>query len=402
MKRRDFHKMALTVGAWGAANINVLGANDRIRVAVLGCGVRGTDHIEDIVRSNYPGVEIHTVCDVWEPALKRAVRNAMGNGRTAPKTTMHYAEVLDDADVDAVVIATPDFGHAKILKEAVEAGKDAYCEKPMAVVLKEGLDAVKAVRKQKRVVQVGTQYRSDPQHVGCAEVIHSGVLGKICRVSISQNFMEPRWRKDTGDVQEADIDWNQFQLHHKKRPFDPKRFRRWYLYRDYTNGLPGLWMSHYYNLVAWYMRDLYPEDCVALRNVFLWGDDGRETCDTLGAILHYPSGFQLDFTMSLCNSADTHCIFYGTNGKLDFWNHTISGDGGDGPSRIAEERVIPPAKVPSSHMGNFLQCIRTREDPVTPVEMGLAHSVAGIMTAESANTGSCMRFNAETLKMTRA
>lgn len=372
------------------------GANDRIRLAILGCGVRGMDLIGDVAVCKKLGVEISHVCDVWKNARDAAVGKVEKVQGTAPKAVVDYQEVLSSPDVDAVAIATPDFGHAKILKEAAEAGKDAYVEKPMAVDLKEAREAVDAVRANKRVVQAGTQWRSDGNFIGCAKVAHSGILGRVTRIAIAQNFHEPRWRKDYSMVREEDVHWEQFQLHRPQKPFSAKRFRRWYLYRDYTNGLPGLWMSHYLNLVAWYMQDMFPETAVASANVYLWrqGDDDRETADTLSCIYEYPSGFQLNFSMSLCNSADTHCVLYGTNGKLDVWKRTISGDGGAGPDQIKEEQVIPQEPT-TSHMWDFLECVRTREDPRSSVEMGYAHSVAGIMCAESIRTGQRLRYDRE-------
>jgi len=398
VKRRDFHRTAIAMGAWGltaAQAASVQGANDRIRVAVIGCGVRGSQHIPDILECRKMGVEISHVCDVWRGA-REAAAAAVKKGQDTPVQAVEdYRSILSSPETGAVVIATPDFSHAKILKEAAEAGKDAYCEKPMAVNLQEALAAVDAVRANRRVVQSGTQYSSDGNFIACANAVQSGVLGKITRIAISQNFNEPRWRKDYDDVREQDVNWPLFELHHGAHPFSAKKFRRWYLYRDYTNGLPGLWMSHFLNAVAWFMQDLFPAQAACSAAVLRWGDDGRETEDSLSAILDYPSGFQLNFSMSLCNAADTHFIIYGSNGKLDVWNRELSGDGGDGPDQIKEKRVLAPENPPNSHMADFLDCVRSRKDPRCPVEMGLAHSVAGILCAESNRLGKRLRYDRE-------
>lgn len=400
MKRRT----AIQTGALSALAFQIpsaMSANDTVRLAVLGCGVRGSQHIDEIQACSELNVEIGAVCDVWKPALEDAAEKVHDNQDARPKTYDDYRDVLNDPSIDGVVIATPDFGHAKILKEAAEAGKDAYCEKPMAVDFGEALAAVDAVREQKRVVQVGTQWRSDGKFIACANAAQSGELGKITRVSISQNFNQPRWRKPYEDVKQDDVQWDHFQMHRHKKSFDPKRFKRWYLYRDYTNGLPGLWMSHYYNFVAWAMNDLFPHTLCGSGDVYFWGDDGRETFDTIGVIAQYPSGFQLNFTMSLCNEADTHCIFYGTNGKLDAWKTTVSGDGGAGSDQIAAARTLEPVKT-TSHHWDWIECIRSRKDPRTPVEMGLAHSVAGIMTAQSIRLGKVMKYDSKQRKMWEA
>jgi len=367
-------------------------ASDKIRVAILGCGVRGMQHINEIVPCKKLGVEITHVCDVWKDAREQAaarVEKVMGN---RPEAVVDYQDILKNPNVDAVTIATPDLGHAQILKEAAEAGKDAYNEKPFAIDLPEANDAVDAVRANKRVVQCGTQWRSDPNFVGCAEVAHSGVLGKITRVAISQNFHAPRWRKDYASVKKNDVEWDLFQMKRTKDPFSAKQFKRWYLYNAYTNGLPGLWMSHYLNLVAWVMNDPIPAAAAASGKVYLWGDDGRQTSDTLSSIYDYPSGFQLNFSMSLCNSADTHCILYGTNGKLDIWKRKLSGDGGAGDKQIKEETDVAAVKI-TSHFWDFFDCIRTRKDPRSSVDMGYAHAAAGIMCAESIRTGSRVKYD---------
>lgn len=395
MKRREFNKSILAMGTAAFPVIQAIpskAGGERIRVAIIGCGVRGSQHISEIAPCKELNVEISHVCDVWQPAREQAAKRVEELMDNKPKQVIDYTDILKDPAVDAVTIATPDIGHAQILKEAAEAGKDVYCEKPMAIDLEEANQAVDAVRANKRVVQCGTQWHSDPNYAGCAKVAHSGVLGKITRIAISQNFHEPRWRKEFSTVKEQDVNWDLFQMKRVEGPFSAQKFKRWYLYRDYTNGLPGLWMSHYLNLVAWLMKDPIPATAVASGKVYLWGDDGRQTSDTLSAIYDYPSGFQLNFSMSLCNSADTHCTVYGTNGKLDVINRKLSGDGGAGDDRIKEETNVEPVKL-TSHFWNFFECMRSRQDPRSSIDMGYAHAAAGIMCAESIRSGKRVTYD---------
>ncbi len=397
MKRREFSKTTAAAGVLTVTGMNALqsmGANDRIRVGIIGCGVRGGSHISMIMGCRKQGlnVEISHICDVWSVHRNQAVEAIQKQQGKAPIAVVDYKEILSCDDVDAITIATPDHTHSRIMKEAAEAGKDIYVEKPMAIDLKGACESVDAAKKNGRVVQAGTQWRSDPNYIGCAETIQSGVLGKITRAAISQNFIQPRWRKDYSSVKKEDVDWPRFIMDAPKRPFDAKRLRRWYLYRDYSNGLPGLWMSHYLNFVSWCMEDPFPAYGVASGQVYLWGDDGRQTSDTLSAILDYPKGWQLNFSMSLCNSADTHCVFYGTNGKLEALKRKLSGDGGAGPDQIKGESDVKP--VPSTgHMHNFLECVRTREQPRSNVDAGFSHAVSGIMVAEAIRTGRRVVFD---------
>ncbi|MEJ5370301.1 MAG: Gfo/Idh/MocA family oxidoreductase, partial [Bryobacteraceae bacterium] len=161
--------------------------NDRIRLGLIGCGGRGRDLLKMVVSSG-ENAAITAVCDVWRvnrEAMAREVEMAFGQ---APFQTTRYQEILARKDVDAVLIATPDFTHPKILADAVQAGKDAYVEKPFATTFEEARMAYDAVKRTDRVVQVGTQRRSEAKFMAAAEAIRKGVIGKVTRVSMEYHF----------------------------------------------------------------------------------------------------------------------------------------------------------------------------------------------------------------------
>jgi hypothetical protein len=257
----DHHAMSRRAFVGAAASSSVAGpfaANDRINIGLIGVGGRGTNHIQDLIRLKDLNLTVSAICDVYRPNRERAAETIAKEFGSKPKTTTDYRELLGWKDMDAVVIATPDFGHPIILKAAVEAGKDAYVEKPFATSFADGKAAYLAVKNSRQVVQVGTQHRSDPLFMAAARQVQSGVLGKVTRVEMAVNFQEPRWRRPPISIKTEDIDWKMFQLGRFDNTFDPRLFREWQLFGETTNGIPGLWMSHYIDLVPciWMTRIL--------------------------------------------------------------------------------------------------------------------------------------------------
>src|ERR1019366_4679789 len=152
------------------------------------------------------------ICDVWRPNRERAVALAAKTFNVQPRQTTDYRELLSWKDVDAVIIATPDFGHSTLLKAAIEAGKDVYCEKPFGIDFAKAKAAYLTIQKSDRVVQIGTQRRSDPGHLAAAKVMHQGVLGKVTQVIVEVSYQHPRWDRPYADVRESDVAWDQFLL----------------------------------------------------------------------------------------------------------------------------------------------------------------------------------------------
>ena len=205
------------------------GADDPVRIAVVGAGGRGTDHLNEI--ATIPSaVQVVSVCDVWSIARDKASAAVQKVSGKSPALSSRYQDVLADKNVEAVIITTPDFTHARILKEAVEAGKDVYCEKPMATDFAEAKAAYTAVKNSKQVVQIGTQRRSDPGMIAVAKLIRAGILGQVTRIDIAMNFQEPRWRRDYSAVDAGQIDWDAFAFG-RNVPRDLKIWRQWQLLR---------------------------------------------------------------------------------------------------------------------------------------------------------------------------
>jgi len=381
-----------------AAASRVLGANDRIRLGVIGTGGRGGSHIRDLTKLRDLNIAIGATCDVWRPNRESGAALVEKGFGTKPRTTTDYRELLSWKDVDAVVIATPDFGHPIILQAALAAGKDAYVEKPFATTFADGKAAYLAARDSKHVVAVGTQRRSDGHFIAAAERVRDGTLGKITRIEFAMAVHAPRWKRPPETIDPADVDWKMFQLGRIEHGFDPRLLREWQLFAgETTNGIPGLWMSHYIDLVPWFTGDPYPAGAVSNGGVYLW-KDGRKTSDVFYTLLDYPGEFMVMFTMSLTNAAGIRNVWYGTRGTLDCEKWILSGEGSEAKDRIAGPTKIERVEA-SSHMHNFLECVRSRQRPRADAQAGFSHAVAGIMSATALQQGRRVRFDPAKLEI---
>jgi predicted dehydrogenase len=375
------------------------------------------------------------VCDLWSVNRERAVKTASQAYGRAPRSFQYVEELLALKDVDAIIISTADFQHAPLLKLAAEAGKDAYCEKPMANVLEEAKAARDAVRLHKRVVQIGTQHRSEPYQRAVRELIAGGALGRVSKVEVVWNYHGPRWRgrPEVKQIREADTDWRKWLLNKPYRPFDPRAYFEFRLYREFSSGIPDQWMTHAADMVHYLLDDHFPTSTVAQGGVYAWRD-GRENADTFQALLEYPKGFLMSYSTSFGNDSESFTRIMGERG-------TLINVGGEGSQRwkLVEEkgtheanpfvrrneryiklsgekrrsmswsqRVLNGAIQKTygplpfisdsnpSHMQNWLECLRSRERPNATEDDGFAHSVVAIMAARAQREGNKLYWDPET------
>src|SRR6266496_2392431 len=397
---------------------NIAGANDRIALGHIGIGSRGGDL--DLIASQLKTshhVEMIAVCDLWKVNREKAAATNAGYYGRSPRAVQHLEELLAMKDVDAVLISTPEHSHSPILKMAVEAGKDVYVEKPMGNVLSEAKAARDAVLQSKSIVQVGTQHRSEPYPQAAQKVARSGALGDVSKVEVVWNYHGPRWRgrPEVKEIREQDTDWNKWLLTKPARPFDPQMYFEFRLFKEFSSGIPDQWMSHAIDLVHWFMKDSFPRSVVAHGGIFAWRD-GRENADTFQALLEYPKGFLVSYSTSFGNDADSFTRIMGKAATLI----NLGGEGSprwkwveekgtheDDPNVKRAERFmtipgddrIPPASMgddDTSHMANWLECLRSRKPPNATVHHGFAHSVACIMAARAYREGRRLYWDART------
>ena len=365
--------------------------NARINIGLIGVGGRCQGLMGDIFHfADRNNVQITAVCDVWKKNLDSAAAKVSQRFGAEPRKFTRFGELLALKDLDAVVIATVDSSHGPILVAALEAGKDVYVEKPMCIDLPSANKALDLARANHRVVQTGTQRRSDGSYVAAATELREGAIGKLSRISAAVHVNEPRWARPYDDCKEADVDWDAYLFNQPtKGPFDPKLLRRWQLYRHFSNGLPGLWMTHYADAFHLLTGATYPVHAVALGGQYVWKED-REQADTFQALLEYPEAFLAGWAMGLGNGSGTHFTLHGTRGTLDAEKWMILPDGGTGPK--FEPRKVVPAHC-THHMENWLQCLRSRQRPAADIEYGHQHTVATVMSAIAFETGRRQRYD---------
>jgi predicted dehydrogenase len=387
----------------------IKGANDRILLGQIGVGGRGSElaWIASQLKGKY-NVEMSAVCDLWKLNREKAAARAEGVYGRAPHAYQYMEDLLAQKDIDAVIVATADFQHASILRMVAEAGNDAYCEKPMANDLAEAKAARDAVLAHNVVVQIGSQHRSEPYQVATKQLIDKGTLGQVSKVEVVWNYNGPRWRgrPEVPKLREEDTDWRKWLLHKPYRPFDPRAYFEFRLYRDFSSGIADQWLSHASDLMHYFLEDNFPKSVVAHGGVFAW-PDGRENPDTFQALLEYPKGFLFSYSSSFGNDCDSFSRIMGKNATLI----NIGGEGSprwkcveekgnheDNPFIKREEKyVMLPGSdklAPTfmgdedlSHMSNWLECLRSRKTPNASVLNGYAHSVVVIMAARAYREG---------------
>lgn len=394
LSRRGFLAASgLAAGSVMILNRSVFGANDRISIGLVGTGDRCGAHITDLgkLRESH-NVEITAVCDVWKPNRTAAAARVEKLFGKKPFQTSRFGELIGREDVQAVLIATPDFAHTPIMIDALKARKDVYVEKPMSLTIEEANEALDLARRNERVVQVGTQRRSEGCWKAARKLLDTGALGHVSRVSAANCFNHERWARDFSNCKEEDVDWPAYLFNRPTVPFDPRLLRRWHFYRMCTNGISGLWMSHLVDAAHNVMGASYPSSAVALGGIYVW-KDGREHSDVFHALLDYPEGFLFNWCMSLTNAAGTHYTLHGRYGTIDMEQKTYSGEGGE------EGKQIPAGSLESipdeNHMANWLDCIRSRQRPNADIEFGHQHSAATIMAAAALESGQRMRYDRE-------
>ncbi len=395
MKRREF---LITAAAYS----RLLGANDKIVIANVGCGRRNLLR-ELIAIKDQANIEIRAVCDTWRQRREKTaaqVKEHMGN---EPLQVVHYQDVLAMPDVDAVIIGTPDHLHAKMLTDAARAGKDVYIEKPVAMNMAELVEAVEAVKKHQRIVQVGTQMRSYPQSAAARQFVTSGKLGKILKVEQARNGYEPYWQSYGGEEwaetpAREDVDWEAFLMGREKRPFDPRLYTGWYGYREFSRGPHTNLAVHFFDIVHYITGATIPNKVVALGGTYRWKNSFTAP-DSVEVALEYPEEFMVRYCTVFGNSAGRFAKWFGTLGTLDAKNlsprepWSVSGEGSGEEDRIREEFALPMEER-TPHMLDWLQCIRSRQQPVAPMDAGYAHSVVVIMADEALVSGRRQTYDA--------
>lgn len=388
MTRRKFFgkATAATVAAGGlsspfirAIRAGQPGANDQVRIGLIGCGGMGQGDLKCFFLNQE--VECAVICDVDDAQLAAGLQICQDKGRRKPDTVKDFRRVLDRQDVDVVLIATPDHWHAIPMVLAAQAGKDVYVEKPLAKTIAEGRAMLEATRRYNRVVQMGSQWRSCRHIIEATNLIRSGRLGKV---SLARAWAFLDWLAPIGHVADGPVpsgtDYDMWLGPAPFHAFNRNRFHfnfRWFW--DYAGGLMTDWGVHLLNIASMGLPPEEPKTVSACGGKFILEDDS-ETPDSLVAVYEFPS----------CQVIWEHRagLNNGLNGRS--WGIEWSGTEGtiilndEGYQVIAERKKanLDSASFKGSgdprpaHVRNFLECCKSREQPVLNVET--AHRVSSL------------------------
>jgi len=273
-----------------------MAANDTIQVGLIGAGGMGSGDAGYALQ--VPGVKLLAVSDLYDGRLERA-RERWGNDIAV---TRDYREILGRKDIDAVIVATSDHWHARISVEAMESGKDVYCEKPMVQKIEEGHQVIAAQRKTGRILQVGSQYASSMVFHKAKDLLASGAIGELNLVEawLDRNTAIGAWQYSIPpDASERTVDWERYTQHTTRRPFDAKRFFRWRNYQEYGTGVAGDLYVHLLTGLHVVTGSAGPTRAYATGGIRYW-KDGRDVADVTYALIDYPkSDKHPEFTMAL-------------------------------------------------------------------------------------------------------
>lgn len=345
----------------------VLGANDRIQMGIIGSGGRGRS-VMGSFNKFAADCEFVAVCDVYEPNIDAGLKLS----RSGAATTMDYRKLLENKDVVAILNATPDHWHADVLLDAVAAGKDVYTEKPFSYSIEQGAKMVKGVRATKQIVQVGMQRRSSEAVRGAKKLIDEGILGEIV-MARAQWFWNRKPMPQKLSL-EGKLDWERFQGPAKTRvALDERRFFHWRNFRDYNGGHVTDQGTHLMDVIQWFCNDGKPPVSAVCQGA-IYVHKGGDVPDTFSAVYEYPT-FLATWTLCYGNSFEDSWKIFIQGKKATM---VLDDDGYRVYPEVWKRPEIPPAVthqykggIPTEpHVRNFLDCVRSRQEPNAPVEVG--------------------------------
>ena len=346
--RRSFIKKSALAGSgvlaahagFTASSYNrIMGANDRVRVGVIGFSDRHRSTHMPCFMNHYKELNFDVVAlsDIWSRRREEGVAQWKAKMQHDIITCRNNEELYDLKLVDAVFVSTADFQHARHAIQAVAGGCDAYVEKPFAETMEDNRAALKAIKASDKIVQIGSQRRSGSNYLAANEFIRSGKFGNIVMVELKWNVNQPgRWRRPEllPLLKEEDTDWNRWLMNRPSIPFDARKYLEFRLFWPYSSGLPGQWMSHQIDTVHWFTGLQHPRSVIANGGIYMW-KDGRKNWDTLTAAFDYgptddtASGFQVSFQSRMDNGDDDPSeIYYSNGGELNLATNKVTPSGG--------------------------------------------------------------------------
>ncbi len=447
LNRRFFLKAsgAAAAGALLGANTNFLAAaqspearpvaaNDHIQLALIGAGIQGQGDTKYAIQ--VPGVKLVAVADCYNGRLEHS-KELWGNDLF---TTRDYKEILARKDVDAVLIATPDHWHKQAAVDAMKAGKDVYCEKPMIHLYSDGPEIIETARATNRIIQIGSQRVSSVIYAKAKELLTSGAIGQL-------NMVTARWDRNSSigawnytvpaDASTETCDWPRFLGTAPKIPFNAEHFFQWRKWKDYGSGVAGDLFVHLFSGTHYITGSTGPTRAMATGGLRFW-KDGRDVPDVMLGLFDYPQGFNLSLRVNFVDGGEESegLVFTGSEGTMEIAGNTVSVNRSplptepgysigtytnamqkqlleeyrskyptshpEGTPKAGYEKFVAPAGYSDSydHFKNFFEAVRARKPVVEDAVFGFRAAGAALLGNLSMERGAVVHWDPNAMKVT--
>jgi predicted dehydrogenase len=383
ISRRDMLK---TAALSALSYSRVIGANDKIALALIGAGGRGRAVMGDFLRNSE--VEVRAVCDVYAARVDEVLVKLPG-----AKPFSQHEKLLEMKDIDAVLIGSPDHWHKDHAVDSMNAGKDVYVEKPLCRVLEEAPVMVQAARRNNRICQVGIQQRSGPVYLEALDrFVKSGLTGKIRWVECVWNDGPPRTYTPRTMEKPPNLDWIRFLGPVRYRDWNPRIYFNFRAFLDFNGGRMTDFGHHWLDVVHMYLGDRAPNSAVAAGTIYD-SQDGKDAPDIISALFEYPD-FAVSFQSVIVGNPLPYGItFYGDKGKL-FINRNlyVFTPAGKGAEPIKKDF---PGDITRDHVRNFLDSCKSRKLPSGDVALAAISIQPPLLAVRSYLEKRRIRFDAE-------
>ena len=410
-----------------------ISANDHLQIALIGAGGQGQGDTRFALQ--VPGIRLVAVADCYDGRLAHS-KEMWGDDIF---TTRDYREILVRKDVDAVIIATPDHWHKQAAVDAMNAGKDVYCEKPMIHLYSDGPEIIETARSTKRILQVGSQRVSSMIYAKAKELLASGAIGKLNMVNAhwDRNSSQGAWNYTVPlDASTETCDWTRFEGTAPKMPFNAERFFQWRKWKDYGSGVAGDLFVHLFSGTHFITGAHGPTRAMATGGLRFW-NDGRDVPDVLLALFDYPEEFNLNLHVNFVDGGEESegFVFTGSEGTIEIAGGSVTlsrvprqkepglsiatftdamqrriaeqyrqkypAEHPVGPPAVSVEKFTAPKGYSDSydHFHNFFDSVRTRKPVVEDAVFGFRAAGAALLSNLSYERDSIVHWNPETMKL---
>jgi len=364
---------------------------EHIRMAFIGVGSRGGGVLKSALK--FDDVDVVAITDTYDVWRERGI-NACKKKRKEVNGYKHFEDMLDKEELHAVYIGTPDHIHFPAIMAALDHGIDVYSEKPMTLNWYQAKAVRDRVRKTGAVFQTGTQLRSMPMYQKAREIVQSGYIGHVVEVNVNRHTSDGTLTRHAPppEANAGNVDWEAFLRDTPHYDFDLRRYFVWRLFKEYSNGVAGDLMVHHIDMCHFILGCGMPERVMAAGGIYEY-NDGRSLPDTISVLAEYSEKFHFNYTTTMCNGHYGLVERYlGTEGTLEVR--------GMGDMKVfkkdKEQETTAPGIFNEPHLKNFFECIRSREDPIAPVEAGMMGAICANLAVMSVQSGNTWHWNART------